>query len=177
MVAGTDQSSSFRQSSLYNMIINDCYVWCACQQWACASLHTPLSKILNPWVEKPQNVSVSLLSKWTLKHVNFFSTRCVQVCLDWVESQWIWPKRCSPEPHSVICTERRSLSHCSLKPQLKLQHAASILVVTDEPEPEFSQTIVEPLVGLETEKQRAELTEAGGVPQQPLHRSGMCTGY
>lgn len=52
--------------------------------------------------ETKKNVLVSLLSKQTLKHINYFSTRCIQVCLGWVESKWIWPQPCSPQPRDSI---------------------------------------------------------------------------
>lgn len=129
------------------------------------------------WMQKPKkNVLVSLLSKQTLKHINYFSTRCIQVCLGWVESKWIWPQPCSPQPRDSIIAVLLPLKK---KEQLKLQHTGSILVATDESELEFSQTVMSLrfasfscslCVGLETEKQRVKLTEASRVPR------GLCSG-
>lgn len=126
--------------------------------------------------ETKKNVLVSLLSKQTLKHINYFSTRCIQVCLGWVESKWIWPQPCSPQPRDSIIAVLLPLKK---KEQLKLQHTGSILVATDESELEFSQTVMSLrfasfscslCVGLETEKQRVKLTEASRVPR------GLCSG-
>lgn len=68
-------------------------------------VHTPL-RLQSFWNDSEcrnqKNVLVSLLSKQTLKHINYFSTRCIQVCLGWVESKWIWPQPCSPQPRDSI---------------------------------------------------------------------------
>lgn len=142
-------------------------------------VHTPL-RLQSFWNDSgcrnQKNVLDSLLSKQAFKHINYFSTRCIQVCLGWVESKWIWPQPCSPQPRDSIIAV---LLPFNKKEQLKLQHTGSILVVTDESELEFSQTVMSLrfasfscslCVGLETEKQRVKLTEASRVPR------GLCSG-